>query len=150
MKLKAIKKTGRPSSFTQDKADLICDLLARGKSLRHICSLEQMPDQTTVMRWLATNDTFRQQYARARELQAEFYADEIVVIADDASNDVSGELGLPNGVAVQRARLQIDTRKWIASKLLPKKYGDKVEMEHTGGVTLVHSIPRPNRISDTN
>jgi hypothetical protein len=107
---------GRPSDYTQEMASIICERLADGESLRQICTGESMPNKSTVFRWLASNELFRDQYARAREAQAEGYADEIVAIAD------LGE--------VERIRIQVDARKWIASKLLAKKYGDK--MQHTG------------------
>jgi hypothetical protein len=78
-------------------------------------------------------------------VQAERFFEEIREIAFDDSRDVSGELAMPNPTAVNRDRLKVDSLKWMLGKMLPKKYGDKVEMEHTGGVTLVHSIPRPVR-----
>lgn len=120
----------RPSEFTQAVADAICELVADGKSLRTICAEEAMPNRATVFRWLAANETFRDQYARAREEQADAYADEIVGIADDGSNDyIEGENGpILNSEHIQRSRLRVDTRKWIASKLKPKKYGDKLEL----------------------
>lgn len=74
-----------------------------------------MPDTSTVFRWLAKHEDFREQYARAREEQAETHADEIIDIADDFADD-------PNS-----RRVRIDARKWIASKLKPKKYGDKTD-----------------------
>lgn len=126
---------GRPSSFTTEIADRICEKLADGESLRTICAEEGMPSKGTVCRWLATNTEFRDQYARAREAQAEFYADEITDIADDGTNDwieKRSRDGVPigyvvNGEAVQRSKLRVDARKWVASKLLPKVYGDRVE-----------------------
>lgn len=110
----------RPSSFSEEIADDICQRIADGKSLRSICSHEGMPSRESVRRWLADNENFRGQYARAREEQADYYADEIIEIADLAEDP-------------QKARVQIDARKWKASKMAPKKYGDKVEHEH--GVT---------------
>lgn len=107
-----------------------------GQSLVRICSLDTMPHRVTVSRWMLDNEEFRIKYARAREIQAEWLADELHDIAEDDSRDVYGELQMPNSVAVQRAKLRIDTRKWTASKLLPKKYGDRVTQEHTGSVTL--------------
>ena len=94
-----------------------------------------MPGLRTVMRWLfdGDHDDFWQQYARAREAQAEVWADEIVSIADDVSNDfTTGKDGkeIVDHENIQRSRLRIDARKWIASKLLPKRYGDK--LQHTG------------------
>ena len=86
---------------------------------------------STVMRWLAKaeHEEFREQYAHAREVQAEVRADEIVDIAD-ATEGGSNE-------AVQSARLRVDSRKWIASKLLPKKYGDKIQHTGDGGGPVV-------------
>lgn len=118
---------GRPSKFTKELADKICECLANGDSLRKICASGNMPAASTVWLWLSENKAFSEQYARAREKQAEFYADEIVEIADSviASSD-----------EVLKARLQIDARKWHASKLAPKKYGDKVtqDVNHSGHV----------------
>jgi hypothetical protein len=111
--------TGRPSDFTPAIADAICGRLAEGESLRAICAETAMPAQSTVFRWLGRMRPFRGQYARAREAQADAYADAVVQIADEATN-----------AAI--ARLQVDARKWAASRLAPKKYGDKVVQEHTG------------------
>lgn len=138
---------GRLSEYSPEVGDAICELIMDGKSLREICGPEQMPDKSTVFRWIYAHDSFRDQYARAKEAQAENFADELMEIADDASGDVSGELDMPNGVNVQRSRLRVDTRKWVMSKLLAKKYGDKLDLNHGGtiGVQLINDIPRPQR-----
>ena len=140
---------GRPSDFTQQMADAICAELADGRSLRDICSSTEMPDKATVFRWLAKDAQFRDQYARAREAQAEHWADEILEIADDGSNDTyeddNGNTRTDQEV-VARSRLRVDSRKWLMSKLAPKKYGDKVENLHTGlgggAIEHVHRIER--------
>lgn len=113
---------GRPSEFTQEVADLICDKIAAGQSLRTICvavgaDFDGIPHERTVYRWLEDHADFRQQYARAREAQADGEFDEARQIASAATTET-----------VQVARLQIDTIKWRASKLAPKKYGDKVAL----------------------
>ena len=102
-----------------------------------------MPDRSTVFRWLAEKKEFYDQYARAREVQAEILADEIVEIADDSTNDFM-EVQRGKGVVtvcdqenINRSRLRVDSRKWVASKLLPKKYGDKQTVEHEGRVNIV-------------
>ena len=118
-------EVGRPSSFSDEIAIAICSRLASGESLRKICLDEAMPGQTTVYRWLMENEEFREQYACARELQADTLFDECQDIADDGSNDYMGDDDKYNGDAVQRSKLRIDTRKWMAGKLRPKKYGDK-------------------------
>lgn len=123
---------GRPSDYTQEVADAICERLIDGQSLRKICLDPDMPNAATVCRWLAKeeNEAFREQYAHARDAQADTLADEILDIADDGSNDWMGdkedEEGVRyNGDAVQRSKLRVDARKWLAAKMKPKKYGDK-------------------------
>lgn len=123
---------GRPSDYTDEIALTICTRLVDGQSLRAICREEGMPDRGTVFRWLETHEGFRSQYARAREAQAETFADELLEISDDASNDwmerndKDNPGWIANGEHINRSRLRVDTRKWVASKLKPKKYGDKL------------------------
>lgn len=127
------KNVGRPSSFNQDTADEICARLADGESLRKICADEEMPAQGTVYAWLLKDEfkAFQEQYARARELQADTLFDECQDIADDGSNDYMETDTGPkyDGDAVQRSRLRIDTRKWMAGKLRPKKYGEAATLK---------------------
>jgi hypothetical protein len=133
---------GRPSDFTQEVADRICDEIASGKSLRSICKAGDLPDKSTVFRWLGENTKFRDQYACAREAQADYMAEDILDIADDGTNDYGfkegedkdGEGAKPVFLAenVQRSKLRVDARKWLASKLAPKKYGDFQRTELTG------------------
>jgi len=144
-KKKAPKK---PVKYTAGLGELICSLLAEGKSLRKICSVDNMPRVSSVMYWLAKGaaktkpyDTFLEQYVIAREAQAELYVDEIIDIADDDRADIGfKEAESKDGASakpvvlldnVHRAKLRVDARKWVASKLLPKKYGEKVQQEHS-------------------
>lgn len=126
--------TGRPSDFTQEKADDICMALSEGKSLRSICHGDDMPTARTVHNWLNANEAFFQQYAKAREIQAETIFDECLDIADQQENDVITVDGVDQTQhdVIARAKLRIDTRKWMAGKLRPKVYGEKVVQEHTG------------------
>lgn len=114
---------GRPSLYTQSTRDLICALLASGKSLRAICEHEDMPNASTVIKWLADSSKkeFLLQYEAARRIQLELKADELedLVVADPSAPD--------NAVAIARARLVADTRKFVLAKLMPKKYGDFIE-----------------------
>lgn len=133
-----------------DKAigDLVCEALASGRSLRSVCEDDGMPSKTTVMRWLLDDEAFRDQYAQARELQAEAIFDEIIDIADDGSNDwmerknADGEnIGWQeNGEALRRSVLRVEARKWMAGKLKPKKYGEKLDLNHSGRVDLVPTL----------
>lgn len=114
---------------------VICERLAGGESLRTICADSDMPVCSTVFKYLALDAVFAEHYTRAREMQTEAMLEDIMEIADNATDDVmfltaddeSGESGKPviKHSAIQRARLQIDTRKWAMGKLKPKKYGDK-------------------------
>lgn len=115
----------RPSDFTQELADLICERIADGESLRAICRDDDLPHKATVFRWLAANTAFCDQYTRAREAQADSLVDDMLDIAD-------GTKALLEGAEkdVQRDRLAVETRKWIAGKL-KGKYSDKVK--HVGG-----------------
>jgi hypothetical protein len=131
---------GRPSKYSKKVAESICLLLSEGESLRRICEMESMPGRATVFRWLAEHEEFRDQYAQAKEQGALVWAEEILDIADDGQNDWMEQLDKDgnvqgyrlNGEAVQRSKLRVDSRKWLLSKLLPKKYGDKVQQEVSG------------------
>ena len=127
-------------AFDQAKADIICQRLAEGESLRAICRDSGMPKAPTVILWVNTNSEFAEQYARAREIGYLRLADEIVDIADEVSFEpVQGLDGETKEVrvdstAVARNRLRVDTRKWMLSKMLPKIYGDKLDLNHSGAV----------------
>lgn len=114
------KRKGRPTDYTKDTADKICEKISGGLSLRAICAEDGMPARGTVYRWLIENADFQDQYTRARDKQADYFAEEIIEIADSAEAE---------SAAVAKAKLQIDARKWAASKIAPKKYGDKQEID---------------------
>lgn len=142
--------SGRPTKFTPKLADIICARIADGESLRSICRDDTMPSKSTVMAWLAddAHQEFRTKYALAREIQADGFVDEMVEIADDGSNDwmekrsAEGDVTgyQENGEALRRSQLRILTRQWIAEKLKPKKYGNKVDLNLDGKVALVPQI----------
>jgi len=153
------KPPGRPSIYTSELAAQICEHIAQGKSLRTIAELEDMPAQSTIMAWLdGSRPEFSEQYARAHEAYADKLAEETLLIADDSSRDtyVDSEGNVKtDSEAIQRSRLRVDTRKWLASKKAPKKYGDKIVQEHTGadgGAIQVQStvtfVRPPARASD--
>lgn len=149
------RKKGRPSAYTHKIAEVICARLANGESLRRICCDDKMPTQSMVYRWLGhkEREDFRERYARAREAQAEAIFDEMLDIADDGSNDwMEGQEGGVdyNGDAVQRSKLRIDTRKWMAAKLAPKKYGDSTTIKHAdadGEKIAVDDVTRAARLA---
>lgn len=116
----------------------ICEKLMQCKSLKEICKDPRMPSKNRVIKWLADPrlTEFREMYYYARRVAAEIHIDEIFEIADDGSNDwkakydKDGELidMVPDNEAIQRSRVRIDTRKWYASKMVPRIYGDKAEI----------------------
>jgi hypothetical protein len=122
---------GRPCKYTKAKAIAICARLAEGEPLVAICRDDDAADVSTVYRWLLVHAEFREMYARAREDQADTLADQIIDIADDGTRDYVKDA---EGIArvdhdhINRARLRVDARKWIAAKLKPRKYGEKLEL----------------------
>lgn len=135
--------------FSTQLADEICERLADGESLRLICLDDHMPARSVIFRWLGEDQAFADQYARAREDQAESLADEIVRISDEEGTTtkvIKGAKGeddefvevVFDSTAVARNKLRVDARKWVASKLKPKKYGDRTTTEHTGNLTITH------------
>jgi hypothetical protein len=135
------EKRGRPSSYTPEIAHEILRRIAEGESLRAICREDGFPPASTVRGWVLDDvNGFSEHYVRARQLQAEYWAEEILEITDDGTNDWmekhdkdGNNIGWQlNGEHVQRSRLRTDTRKWLLSKVLPKVYGDKIDVTSAG------------------
>lgn len=107
---------GRPTTYTPEIALEICARIQEGQTLNQVCNDESMPCNRTIYRWLRDNSEFCQLYARAKEDQADTYADEIIEIADQSKGGKVAD--------VQSAALRVDARKWVAAKLKPRKYMD--------------------------
>lgn len=113
------KKNNAPGiHYSDDIATEICVQISSGVPLAKICEQAGMPAVGTVFRWLNDHATFADSYTRAREAQMDWYAEEISDIADNA--------GTTND-EIQKARLRIETRKWLMSKIKAKKYADRIE-----------------------
>ena len=132
-----------PKEYDRDKImDYVCDELATSsRGLGNILkeAKDKVPTYSQVMRWIDEDEVLRDRYARAKEAQADFMADEMLDIADDGRNDwmkrqqANGEsVDVLNNEVIQRSKIRIDTRKWLASKLKPKKYSEKLQTEHSG------------------
>lgn len=121
-------KTGRPSEYTVEIGTAICARIAEGESIRKIVADNTMPSSSTIFRWLLDEDKkeFWEQYEKARNIQAELMFEEILSIADDEEKEV------------MRSRLKVDARKWYLSKVLPKKFGDKLDL-----TTKDKELPQP-------
>ncbi len=127
-------KCGRPLEYTKEMGDYICELVSStGYGLLKLTRLyPELPDKVTINRWRHRVPEFRTQYAQAKVEQADILAEECLEIADDSSFDIRVDndgIEVCNTEFIARARLRVDTRKWLASKLLPKQYGQKAEEE---------------------
>src|SRR3954470_19452968 len=129
---------GQPTTFTQDLADAICQGLASGQSLMRVCKDLGTPHYS-VLQWLRQpkREAFRIQYAQARELQADYLAEEILVIADDHKSDPDAN----------SRRLRVDARKWYAGKLRPKKYGEASQIDVNVGGQLGNPLTLEVKLS---
>lgn len=140
---KPARKRGRPNIYSDALADRICHLIATGsKGIHTLCEENKdLPDYSTVFKWLLDSEKYAylfHQYARAKELQADYMADEMTQLADKVrvGNKTVSKIGGKNGDViehhtvdmVERSKLQIETRKWLASKLKAKKYGNKLDL----------------------
>lgn len=138
------KKLGAPTKKNPELCARICEGIATGKSARAMCE-EVDINQSTLWKWLDEDETFSKQYARAKEQCADYLAAEILEIADDANADKyldDNDRLQTDHEAINRSRLRVDARKWYASKLAPKRYGEKVTNELTGDPDrpIAHSI----------
>lgn len=135
---------GRPSIYSEALAERICDLVAtQSKGIRRICDEnDDLPDPDTIYRWLRSRPTFYELYTRAKEAQLQRVEDEMIEIADDGSNDwMETKHGkMLDKEAVQRSHIRIETRKWLMSKLMPKKYGDRQQLEVSGSLDLASRL----------
>lgn len=145
---------GRPTKLNKKTSQFICKEISLGNSLRSICKQEGMPVISTVMKWAAENKEFSEQYEKACNARAELMFDELLEIADDGKNDWMEKENKDGSTFttldhehVQRSRLRVDTRKWYLSKVLPKKFGDKVDVTSDGKpIPLLHAL----HVSDNN
>ena len=140
---------GRPSTYRPHIGEEICERLSEGESLTSICRDPDMPKRTTVNKWLIATDPdkpgmakypeFRAAYAQARVAYGDAMFEDIAEIADDSRLDVTVTMvdGRPkvevNRDEINRARLRVDARKWILSKLNPAKYGERLALMDPSG-----------------
>ena len=130
---------GGQTIWTREIADEICERLIGGEALMHICKDEHMPSESTVLDWADRDrEGFAAEYERARRLQAERFADEILLIADDTSGDTitresanGNEYEVANHEWIARSKIKIETRKWLMGKRDRRKYGERVEVDQT-------------------
>jgi hypothetical protein len=129
---KESKPMGRPTSYTKQKAQTICEMIENGMTLQAICELPDMPTISTVYQWQDAQPEFAESYARARVRKADTLAD---MVLSEAFNSHDAQIG----------RLRVDALKWMASKLSPKRYGDKIEVESNSQQNFKISFSVPDR-----
>ena len=153
------EKTGR-LRYSSEMAEVICAEIITGRSLPDISRDPGMPHVRTIFRWLANQPEFQRLYELACLSRTHALAEEIIAISDDDSADWieepakhgAGVVRRADNAAVQRARLKVDSRKWLLSKLQPRKYGDRVSAELTGAnggpIKREESFPEFKNLSD--
>lgn len=121
-------KGGRPTKYSLGIALVICERLADGESLVSICKDPGMPKKTAVYEWLASKKDFAEMYARAREDQADSLADQIIALADEMPMEITDDKGTTrfDSAYVTWQKNRVDARKWVAAKLKPRKYSDRI------------------------
>ena len=137
-KRRAKRTRGRPGIYSTTLATEICYRIASGKSLRAVCGARNIPNRSTVLRWLSSHPDFAEQYGRAMEQRAYILLDEVLDIADDSSRDykkIRGGKPVLDFEHIQRARLRVAARQWFFSGLRARKYGDggRKETSRDGG-----------------
>ena len=130
---------GRPTDYSEETAEAVCEWLAGGKSLRAFCRQEGTPDVTTVCRWIVRHDEFRQQYAHAREAAGYAHGDGIIEIV---------ELLRDGEVDANTAKAMMDGLKWAAERMAPKAHSPRQEIDHTTAGESLRSID-PAKLSTT-
>ena len=135
-----LTKGGRPTIYTPELAEEICSTIGRSsKGIKRLCEAHtHWPSSFTIFKWLRDNEEFSHQYVHTKMIQVSVLMDEIINIADEAKN-------------VRKASLAINVRKWIACKLMPKVYGNKIDarvdvgMSHDDWVMQMHEEKYKNK-----
>ncbi len=123
-------KGGRPTDYNSNVVVQLCEQLAQGISLRTVCLAPEMPALSTVFKWLAKYPEFVEQYDKAKIESTEAMSEDTLFLADQSSEVLVGDKS--DNARVQAMKLRVDTRKWLMSKMKPKKYGEKLDMTTNG------------------
>jgi len=124
---KPVNKGGRPTILNDRLIDELCQRLSQGVSMRSVCRDDDMPCMATIWRWLRENDNFAKRYTAAKQESADAMIEDILAISDQDDDEES----------TNRSRLRVDTRKWIAAKLRPEKYSEKLDLTPSGGTVKI-------------
>ena len=124
---KPVNKGGRPTICNDRLIDEVCLRLSQGVSMRTVCLDDDMPSMATIWRWLRENDDLARRYTAAKQESADAMIEDILAISDQDDDEES----------TNRSRLRVDTRKWIAAKLRPEKYSEKLDLTPSGGTVKI-------------
>lgn len=126
----------RPTQYSFELSEVICERMTAGQTTAEVTRDATMPTWGVLARWRRDHEDFNRRYTIARQSCCELWADEIIEISDDATNDYVTRLDAKGHVRIvfdrehfERSRLRADNRKWVVSKLLRHVYGDKSEVE---------------------
>jgi hypothetical protein len=138
-----VKKQRKRPSYDENKVEEILALLREGKSLHEICLMEGMPKRTTVIGWIDNDfNGLADKYARARDIGYMWHAEKMMEIADTphimrfqnvTDNGATQTVTVVERDMTEHRKLQIDTRKWILARMLPKQFGDKNPVDDNNG-----------------
>lgn len=131
--------------YRPEIGEVIANEVAKGKSIKTIERMPDMPCGTTIFKWIREYPEFRLLWEKAKEDAADMLVEDMLEIADDTGSDFI-QITKPNGEVktvvdhenIQRSRLRVDTRKWIAAKLKPKRYGENIQLG--GDVEIKHRL----------
>lgn len=140
-------KVGRPSDYTKETAEKLCEILSQGKSLRTACLKDDMPSIATVFKWMRDYPEFLKQYEQAKVESSEALNEVILDLGDEAINMSQGVDPKVSNAVVSAYKLKADNLKWYMSKMKPKKYGDKIDHTTNGKdlpTPILHGLPSNN------
>lgn len=141
-----VKTRGRPTEYTKEIGDLICSKIMEGNSLRSVLVGDNMPAYSTFFKWLREHKELVDNYEHSTQERTLAMGEEIIDIADDGTNDYmtitkgNNDYNVEDREVTNRSKLRVETRKWLMSKMLPKKYGDKVDLTSDGKAIKGNSI----------
>lgn len=143
------EKRGRPTTYSDKLAQSICDRLSEGEPLRVICRSPGMPAWRTVYGWMAANADFKARFARARDIGFDAIAEESLTIIDSKPKTHGTEFGPKVDPAyVQWQKNRAEQRLKLLAKWSPQKYGERIQQEHSGTVTLAQLVEAANAKKD--
>lgn len=149
------KPRGRPSPYADRRSEImgsVCEQIAKGVTMADICRQAGMPDRQTIYEWSVADADFALRIARARDEGADVIAEQSLAIVDAPPE--RGPDGKIDAGSVAHAKLRAEHRLKLLAKWNPKKYGDKIQAEHTGAnggaiqVASTVTFVRPPRMDE--